>query len=284
MSDWRHKAKCRSHDGEMWFPVSESADTSDPRRICLACPVRWECGAEALEARETEGIWAGYWMRHQKERQALKRELPDVAVPEQECIGCGAEYVPGGADVGKCNPCVRGMVRAEPVREYLRKLHGQMTYREISALTGLSMLAVQSAKTSDREYMTRDLAAAILSVPAPPPAEYCVACSCEVYRHRERENKRPGQRVYGAHGLCATCYQRRNRSGQPSMLVDPGPTLRHVGGLLAAEMTLRSIARSADLPPRTVQVLWRRRGEGTRIHRRTAAALLSVKVPAGVSA
>ena len=43
--------------------------------MCLACPVRTECLAEALDSRIEFGVWGGMTER---ERRALLRRRPDV--------------------------------------------------------------------------------------------------------------------------------------------------------------------------------------------------------------
>ena len=166
-ADWRHAATCRELDGELWFPAANDADTSLPRRVCLDCPVRWECGAAALQAGESEGIWAGYWMKHKREREALERALPDVLArtPQGVCQECGLDYTPNASDTGRCGACVRGLVPAEPVRDYVRQLHDQLSWRQIGAMAGLSLHTVQSLMNHPREYMTRETADALMAIP-----------------------------------------------------------------------------------------------------------------------
>ena len=43
--------------------------------VCVACPVRTECLAEALDGRIEFGVWGGMTER---ERRALLRRRPDV--------------------------------------------------------------------------------------------------------------------------------------------------------------------------------------------------------------
>lgn len=167
IQDWRNAATCAGLDGELWFPVGNDADTSFPRRVCLECPVRWQCGAAALEAGESEGIWAGYWMKRRREREALERALPAVAarIPRGVCQECGEDYAPNASDTGRCGPCVRGLVPAAPVRDYVHQLHEWLTWRQIGAMVGLSFNAVQSFMNGRGEYMSRKTADALMAIP-----------------------------------------------------------------------------------------------------------------------
>ena len=80
--DWRHSAKCRGMDTELWYPprdkklYKEIADKS--KSVCFGkdgrppCPVRIQCLLEADRVDEPHGIWGG--LSH-RERNALKRKL-----------------------------------------------------------------------------------------------------------------------------------------------------------------------------------------------------------------
>lgn len=81
LEGWRHKAKCRGMDTEMFFPPRDKAkykkiaDVS--KAVCFGkdglpeCPVRKECLLYANAMDEQHGIWGG--MSH-RERNALKRK------------------------------------------------------------------------------------------------------------------------------------------------------------------------------------------------------------------
>ncbi|HET6166638.1 MAG TPA: WhiB family transcriptional regulator [Marmoricola sp.] len=49
---------CRANDAELFFAESPS-DVELAKALCLACPVRLECLAGALERREPWGVWGG---------------------------------------------------------------------------------------------------------------------------------------------------------------------------------------------------------------------------------
>lgn len=63
--DWRHSAKCRDEDPELWFaPTTYAAGKVDADRaksICAACPVRQSCEDWAIETQQGVGHlgWPG---------------------------------------------------------------------------------------------------------------------------------------------------------------------------------------------------------------------------------
>lgn len=57
---WRHHAACaRNCDPEMFWPDPPARRiSSEARRTCSTCPVRWQCLQHALDNSEP-GIWGG---------------------------------------------------------------------------------------------------------------------------------------------------------------------------------------------------------------------------------
>ncbi len=49
---------CRRESPELWFAESP-VDVETAKALCLACPVRTECLAGALDRREPWGVWGG---------------------------------------------------------------------------------------------------------------------------------------------------------------------------------------------------------------------------------
>ena len=49
---------CHREDPERWFAESPS-DVEAAKALCVACPVRVDCLAGALERREPWGVWGG---------------------------------------------------------------------------------------------------------------------------------------------------------------------------------------------------------------------------------
>ena len=64
--DWQRRGACRGHDSAQFFHPDGERGASRLRReiaakaVCRACPVRAECAAHALVAREPYGVWGGF--------------------------------------------------------------------------------------------------------------------------------------------------------------------------------------------------------------------------------
>jgi WhiB family transcriptional regulator, redox-sensing transcriptional regulator len=71
--DWRVNAACRDEDPDGLFVRGK--EQRKAKLVCIACPVRTECLAEALDGRIEFGVWGGMTER---ERRALLRRRPDV--------------------------------------------------------------------------------------------------------------------------------------------------------------------------------------------------------------
>ncbi len=72
-SDWTTSAACRTSDPDALFV--QGAEQNRAKAVCLACPVRTECLADALDNRIEFGVWGGMTER---ERRALLRNNPQV--------------------------------------------------------------------------------------------------------------------------------------------------------------------------------------------------------------
>ena len=70
---WFDLARCKGAEDDL-FP--EGKQQKRATAICVGCPVRAECLAEALDNRIEWGVWGGMTER---ERRALLRQRPDVA-------------------------------------------------------------------------------------------------------------------------------------------------------------------------------------------------------------
>ena len=71
--DWTANAACRDDAPDTLFV--QGAAQNRAKSVCLGCPVRTECLAEALDNRIEFGVWGGMTER---ERRALLRRRPDV--------------------------------------------------------------------------------------------------------------------------------------------------------------------------------------------------------------
>lgn len=72
--DWRTKGRCRDSDPDGLFV--RGAEQRRAKLVCIGCPVRTECLAEALDNRIEFGVWGGMTER---ERRALLRRRSDVS-------------------------------------------------------------------------------------------------------------------------------------------------------------------------------------------------------------
>ena len=64
--DWQRQGACRGRDSAQFFHPDGERGASRLRReiaakaVCRSCPVRAECAAHALVAREPYGVWGGF--------------------------------------------------------------------------------------------------------------------------------------------------------------------------------------------------------------------------------
>jgi WhiB family redox-sensing transcriptional regulator len=64
--DWQRRGACRGQDSAQFFHPDGERGASRLRReiaakaVCRSCPVRAECAAHALVAREPYGVWGGF--------------------------------------------------------------------------------------------------------------------------------------------------------------------------------------------------------------------------------
>jgi WhiB family redox-sensing transcriptional regulator len=73
IDDWSAQAECRATDPDALFV--QGAAQNRAKAVCLGCPVRTECLADALDNRIEFGVWGGMTER---ERRALLRQRPSV--------------------------------------------------------------------------------------------------------------------------------------------------------------------------------------------------------------
>lgn len=87
-ASWRESAACRDADPELFFPVGSAGFAAEQagqaKRLCGRCPVRPQCLAYALAARQFFGIWGGY---DEEERRPLHRQWEECATagPPSRC-------------------------------------------------------------------------------------------------------------------------------------------------------------------------------------------------------
>lgn len=73
-NDWAARGACRTGDPDLLFV--QGAAQNRAKGVCMACPVRTECLADALDNEIEFGVWGGMTER---ERRALLRRRPNVA-------------------------------------------------------------------------------------------------------------------------------------------------------------------------------------------------------------
>ena len=70
---WTTRGACRTVDPDVLFV--QGAAQHQAKAVCMACPVRTECLADALDNQVEFGVWGGMTER---ERRALLRRRPNV--------------------------------------------------------------------------------------------------------------------------------------------------------------------------------------------------------------
>lgn len=71
--DWAAQGACRTTEPDVLFV--QGAAQNRVKAMCMGCPVRTECLADALDNRTEFGVWGGMTER---ERRALLRKRPNV--------------------------------------------------------------------------------------------------------------------------------------------------------------------------------------------------------------
>jgi WhiB family redox-sensing transcriptional regulator len=92
--DWRVNASCRDEDPDGLFVRGK--EQRKAKLVCIACPVRTECLAEALDGRIEFGVWGGMTER---ERRALLRRRPDVESWHELLTEAKRQHTPVDEDV-----------------------------------------------------------------------------------------------------------------------------------------------------------------------------------------
>ncbi|MQA78544.1 MAG: WhiB family transcriptional regulator [Streptosporangiales bacterium] len=73
--DWRHRAKCREVDPELFFPIGNTgpalSQIEEAKAVCRQCPVVESCLEWALSTGQDAGVWGAM---SEDERRALKRQ------------------------------------------------------------------------------------------------------------------------------------------------------------------------------------------------------------------
>ncbi|MEU6582779.1 WhiB family transcriptional regulator [Nocardia sp. NPDC046763] len=167
---------------DAWFAKSSDPDFKRAQGHCLRCPIRRECGDDALDHEAQIGLRAGFRMDRKAQREALRvwlkrpapasparsagpaRSAPTVQHAPRTC-SCGRAFVPSTRNAERCRPCVQGLVDAEPVQAHLKKLRAHMMLRTVSDRTGLPSSTVRGiANRASRRYVDATAAELILAI------------------------------------------------------------------------------------------------------------------------
>jgi WhiB family redox-sensing transcriptional regulator len=73
VADWAAQGACRSGDPDTL--LVQGAEQNRAKAVCMGCPVRTECLADALDNGVEFGVWGGMTER---ERRALLKRRPNV--------------------------------------------------------------------------------------------------------------------------------------------------------------------------------------------------------------
>lgn len=171
MSEWKLNAACRAHHSpEWWFPDKVDDNAIDAKSVCVVCPVRRECGEQALAQGEKWAVMGGYRCSVESDRAALRRWLGKTALLTRVCTGCNTEFETWQRHK-RCPSC-RGLVSIEPAQAHLRELHDiGLTYVAISAMSGVPIGTVLKLANGHPQYewrhCQRQIADKILAVQIP---------------------------------------------------------------------------------------------------------------------
>jgi WhiB family redox-sensing transcriptional regulator len=69
---WMRQAACSGTAKELFFPARGESAT-EPKAVCVGCPVRSECLEYALALGEKHGIWGGLSERERRRLRAQRR-------------------------------------------------------------------------------------------------------------------------------------------------------------------------------------------------------------------
>lgn len=94
IEDWAVSAACRGSRPDALFV--KGAEQNRAKQICVGCPVRTECLAEALDNQVEWGVWGGMTER---ERRALLRRRPNVTSWRMLLEAAQSEHGRGSAAV-----------------------------------------------------------------------------------------------------------------------------------------------------------------------------------------
>src|SRR5882757_9811308 len=116
LPEWRSRAACRGRL-DLDFIDPAPAQVTACRAICVECPVRDKCLAEALGNGEAWGIWGGH---DTDEREQLAARTGHPAPVVKPSHGTNSRYAKHGC---RCDLCRQAHTAYERVRREARRTH-----------------------------------------------------------------------------------------------------------------------------------------------------------------
>lgn len=183
-SDWRHRAECRWHDPETWFPVGHTGpvvaeQVATAKAICGGCPVRAKCLRWALDTGQEYGVWGGM---SEDERRSMKRRLAraraasgggeaerpkaSVPTPQQALKGTRAtrRAAPAPPRPRRDPPRDRSLVAAGRARDLIGRAYAAgLSRRAVATLVGADPQWVGTVGTGTRPLITAEYEAKTLT-------------------------------------------------------------------------------------------------------------------------
>ncbi|HWH28042.1 MAG TPA: WhiB family transcriptional regulator [Mycobacteriales bacterium] len=93
LQDWTARSSCTSTNADDLFVTGAAQNRA--KAVCMGCPVRTECLADALDNRVEFGVWGGMTER---ERRALLRRRPEVTSWRGLLMQARAEHLAGTSE------------------------------------------------------------------------------------------------------------------------------------------------------------------------------------------
>jgi hypothetical protein len=150
---WRRRAACDGTPIDMVPGGEDENDEGQPleiaraKKVCVPCPVRGECGWQAIEMR-WRGVWGGLTFA---ERERLRLSLRPKYRPRvvQPCSACDLPCVPLYPDNPKCDLCLTEDDRPRHAADYREQIEAMidenLTYAAIADRLKLTKSAVSNA-------------------------------------------------------------------------------------------------------------------------------------------
>lgn len=159
--DWRLEAACHGQELGRWIPSGSGVD-EDAKRICRNhCPVRSDCGWDAIRCEEEWSLAAGFDTRDFDERNNLRKFLGLPLVPKKKCTGCGEPF---DGRVALCKDCRRQVPKGRTVEHVAELREAGHTLEAIADLAGLPTATLKTVVHGKYRAVSFDTARRIAAV------------------------------------------------------------------------------------------------------------------------